>query len=44
MEETNIPEPKIVDGVLDEEVSDDTIIDEAMDEGKIDPEAEPVVV
>jgi len=38
------PDPIIVDGVLDEKSSDDTIIDESVDEGKIDPEAEPVAV
>ena len=37
-------EPHITDGVLDEEVSDETIVDEAVDAGKIDPEAEPVAV
>ena len=36
------PDPIIVDGVLDEESSDDTIIDEALDEGRIDSEPDPV--
>ena len=36
-------EPQVVDGVLDEEVSaDETIVDEAVEEGKIDPEPDSV--
>jgi len=36
-------EPHITDGVLDEEVSaDETIVDEAVEEGKIDPEPDSV--